>query len=906
MRRLRSFWRSLSRRADVERQTADELTFHIEARATDLVSRHGISMAEAIRRARIEFGSVEKYKEEGRESRGLRLIDELRNDLRFAGRTLNRNRGFFAAAVGILALGIGVNTAVFSVVDAMLFYELPVTNPAELVTFDSLGGRDTMIASYSGSGRPGPGDTIRRTSFSTVTFERFRDHTTTLSHLFAFAPLGSVTVVADEHAEMASAQVVSGAYYEGLGIPAVLGRTLGPADDRPDAEPAAVVSHRYWQRRFLGDPGILGQSITVNRTPFTIVGVTPAAFHGTELSETVDLSLPLAMSTRMSPTGTPRPISSWWLKVMGHLKPGVTREQVLAELQPIFDETVGASWAARPPETRDPWRSGMPALRVLPGAQGPDGPSASARENLMFLFGVTGVVLLIACVNVASLLLVRAANRRQEMTMRRALGASRGRLIRQLLTESLLLAAVGAAAGVVLAVWVKDVLPRMFEADAVLDTAIDFRAIAFAGGLTTITALVFGVGHAVRATRVDLMPWLKATAGTGGVQRVLMARTLISVQIAASLMLLVVAGLFVRTLYNYSRVDVGFDPSNMMVFQIDAGSSSGNPASVFDLYERLAGAIEAVPGVQSVTMSAMPVVARSQWTDTVRADPVGAARDVHVQAVRWNFFETMGIPLVAGRSLQPADTDGGFRVAVINAAMARRIFDEAYPVGRHFHFVNGPSRNVPIQVVGVVRDAKYSSLREPAPPTFFMPYMQVPPRRMTVEVRTAGDALALTAGVRAAIREVDSGLPLIAVRTQEEQIAETIRGPRVFSLLTAVSGAIGLLLACVGLYGVVSYDAKRRTNEIGVRMALGAGRSDVVRLVMGQTLWIVAIGALLGLVLAVSGSRLIANQLFGVQPFDVSTLASAVALLMAVAFLAGYVPARRAAQLDPTQALRYE
>ncbi len=906
MRRLRSFWRSLTRRADVERQMADELTFHIEARATDLMSRHGIPRAEALRLARLEFGSVEKYKEEARASVGLRVLDELRDDVRFAGRTLTKNKGFFGAAVGILALGIGANTAVFSVADAMLLYELPVTNPAGLVTFDSLGGRDTMIASYSGSGRPGPGDTIRRTSFSTVTFERFRDHTTTLSHLFAFAPLGSVTVVADGHAEMASAQVVSGAYYEGLGVPAVLGRTLGPSDDRPDAEPAAVVSYRYWQRRFLGDPGVVGTSIIVNRTPFTIVGVTAAAFHGTEVSETVDLSLALAMSTRLSPTGRPRSIASWWLLVMGRLKPGVTREQVLADLHPVFNETVVSSWAARPPETRDPWRSGMPALRVLPGAQGPDGPSASAWGNLMFLFGVTGVVLLIACVNVASLLLVRAANRRQEMTLRRALGASRSRVVRQLLSESLLLAAVGAAAGVALAVWAKDVLPRLFEADAVLDTAIDLRAVAFAGGLTTLTALVFGVGYAVRATRVDLTPGLKASAGAGGVQRALMARTLIAVQIAASLVLLVVAGLFARTLYNYSRVDVGFDPSNMMVFQIDPGPPSDNPARAFDLYERLVGAIEEVPGVRSVTMSAMPVVAQSQWTDTVRADDAGSGRDVKVQAVRWNFFETMGIPLVAGRSLQPADIDGGLRVAVINAEMARQIFDEAFPVGRHFQFVNGPSRNVPIQVVGVVRDTKYSSLREAAPPIFFMPYTQVPPRRMTVEVRTAGDALALAAGVRAAIREVDSGLPLIALRTQEQQISDTIRGPRTFSLLTAVSGALGLLLASVGLYGVVSYDAKRRTNEIGVRMALGARRPDVVRLVMGQTLWVVTIGALLGLLLAASASRLVASQLFGVQPFDVSTLASAAALLVAVACLAGYVPARRAAQLDPTQALRYE
>jgi predicted permease len=905
MRTLRSLWRTLFRRGDVERQMADELSFHIEARAADLMSRDRVSHAEAVRRARIEFGSIEKYKEEGRASLGLRLIDELRGDIRFARRTLTKNLGFSAAAISILALGIGANTAVFSVVDALLYYQLPVKSPDELVAFDSLHTRDTMMASYSGSGRPGPGGTARRTSFSTVTFERFRGHATTLSHVFAFASLGSVTVVAENNAEIASAQAVSGGYFDGLGVAAVRGRTLGPADDQHDAEPAIVVSHRYWQRRFLGDPEIIGKSVLVNRTSFTVVGVTAADFHGTEVTETVDVSLPLAIADRLSPTGKSRPISSWWLLLMGRLKPGVTASQVLAELQPIFNDTVVTSWAAKPAETRDPWRSEMPVLRVNSGAQGPNGPSPLARANVMLVFAVAGVVLLIACVNVASLLLVRAANRRQEMTVRRALGAGRARLIRQLLSESLMLAAAGAAAGLVLAWWAKDALPRMLEDEVILDTAIDFRVVAFAGGLMALTALVFGVGHAVRATRGHAMPWVKTDAGTGG-QRALVARTLIGVQIAASLVLLVVAGLFGRTLHNYSQVDVGFETSNMLVFRLNPGPPAGAPAGTFDLYERVMAAIDAVPGVRSATLSAMPVVARNQWSGSVRADGASDVQEVHIQTIRWNFFETMGIPLLAGRGLQSSDGEGAPRVAVINLAMGQQVFNDRAPIGQHFQFVDGSNRGIPIQVVGVVQDSKYARLNEPAPPTFFMPYTQVPPQPMTVEVRTTGDALALTATVRAAVSRVDPGLPLMQVRTQEQQIAETIRGPRTFAALTAVSGAIGLLLACIGLYGVVAYDAKRRTNEIGVRMALGAQRSDVLRLVMGQALWIVTIGAAFGLVLAVFGSRLISNQLFGVQPSDFSTLASAAALLVAVACLAVFIPARRASHFDPTQALRCE
>jgi predicted permease len=905
MRRLRSLWQRLFRRAEVERQMADELVFHIEARADDLMSRLGVSRTDAIRQARIEFGSVEKYKEEGRASLGFRLIDDLRCDLRYARRALIKNIGFSAAAIGILALGIGANTAVFSVVDALLFGTLPVKDPQDLVAFDTLQRRDNMVAGYSGSGRPGPGGTSRRTSFSALTFERFRDHATTLSHVFAFAPLGPTTVATEDSADIASAQVVSGTYFDGLGVTAALGRTLGPLDDRPEAEPAAVVSHRYWQRRFLGDPAIIGKTIRVNRTTFTVVGVTSATFDGTELTETVDLSLPLAMSDRLSPTGQPRSNAIWWLLIMGRLTPGVTREQVFAELQPIFNETVVTAWSARAPETRDPGRTGMPVMRVVPGSQGPNGPSPMARDSLMILFAISGIVLLIACVNVASLMLVRAANRRQEMAVRLALGASRARLIRQLLSESLVLAAVGAAAGLGLASWAKDALPRLLEDDVVLATAIDLRALAFAAALTTVTALAFGVGHALRATRVSAMPWLNVGTRAGG-QRALIARTLTGVQIAASLVLLVVAGLFVRTVYNYSQVDAGFDTSNLLVFQIDPSPSVSDDRAVVDLYERLIGALEAVPGVQSATLSAMPVVARNQWTDTVRAEREGKPRDAHVQAVRWNFFQTLGMPLMAGRSLQATDTAEAPRVAVINETMARQIFAEASPIGQRFQFVNGRERDIPILVVGIVRDAKYSRLSEPAPATFFMPYTQVPPRRMTVEVRTSADALASTNAIRAAIHRIDPTLPMMRVRTQEQQIFDTFRDPRIFATLTALSGAIGLLLACIGLYGVVSYDAKRRTSEIGVRIALGARRSDVLRLVMGQTLWVVTIGTVAGLVLAAFGSRLIGNQLFGVQPFDVSTMASATLLLAGITAVAVFVPAHRAARLNPTHALRHE
>ena len=490
--------------------------------------------------------------------------------------------------------------------------------------------------------------------------------------------------------------------------------------------------------------------------------------------------------------------------------------------------------------------------------------------------------------------------------MRRALGASRGRLVRQLLSESLLLALAGAAGGVTLARKGKDWLPRLFEPDAVLETAIDLRVLAFAGGLTTIAALAVGVGYAIRATRTDLASALKSAGARPGNRRTVIASALIGVQMAASLVLLVAAGLLVQTLYNYSRVEVGFDPRNVLVFRLDPAPSVADPARTFAAYEEVVAALDRVPGVRATTLSAFPLVAHSEWTDTVRPDPEGAPRGVRIQPVRWNFFEAMGMPLLSGRTLQPSDTDTSPPVAVINEEMAKQVFGEAAPIGRHFRFVNGPERDVPIRVVGIVRDAKYTSLSEELRAAFFRPYTQVPPRRMTVEVRADGDPLALAPSLRAAIRRIDPELPLIDMRTQEQQIAETIRGPRVFALLTGLAGAVGLLLACVGLYGIVSYDARRRTSEIGVRLALGARQPDVVRLVMGQTGWIVVVGAVLGVALATVATRLIAGQLFGVEPLDPWTLAAAVALLAVVALLAGYMPARRAARLDPTLALRYE
>lgn len=905
--RLRSFWRNALRRSEMERNMSDELRFHLERRAEDLVVRRGLRLEEAMRIARLEFGSVEKYKEESRRSLGLRLIDELHGDLRYAVRTFGRSKGFTMAALATLALGIGTNTAVFSVVDALLLRRLPVKNPEELLVFDWLRSPDSMVAGYWGYGRQGPAGLGIRTSFSVLTFDRFREHTATLSDVFAFSPAGTVGIVADRQADTASGLFVSGNYFAGLGVPALVGRTLSASDDRPEAEPVAVISHRYWRRRFASDPGIVGRTIEVNRSPVVIVGITPEGFDGPQISETYDVTLPIAFAPRTGPTMRARPVSVWWLQMMGRLKPGVTREQALAELQAAFDDTVRESWAARPADTPNPTRSAIPQLRVRPGAQGPDGPRIDVAQILAIVFAVSGAILLIGCTNLANLMLVRASARRQEVSVRLTLGASRWRVVRQMMTEILLLAAVGGIGGVTLAWWGKDFMRWLPSSDqAIVDARIDPRALAFTAGLSVITAVLFGIGPALRATRMDLGPSLKTGRQKGATTLGMAGKALLTAQVAVSLVLLVGAGLLVRTLHNFSKVDVGFTVENLLVFRIDPGLQRESSSRIFDLYDRIAAAIEAVPGVQACTMSVMPLIARSEWEEMVRPDGGGVPKSAFIQIARWNFLETMGIPLVAGRNLSAADAQGRPRVAVINQTMAQQLFGEPNPVGRHFHFVNGSDRDEPIEVIGVAGDSKYARLEQPVPPTLFMPQAQAPPSAMTVEVRTASDPMTIAFAIREAVRRTDPAIPLAQMKTQREQIAETIGKPRAFAVLTTAAGVIGLLLACVGLYGIVSYDTLRRTHEIGIRMALGARPSDVLRLVMRQTLVVVTIGAGIGIALALAASRLIASMLFGIAPSDPFAIASALAVLIGVALAASYVPARRALHLDPTQALRYE
>ena len=833
----------------------------------------------------------------------MQLIAEFAADLRLAVRTLGRHRAFAGMAIATLAVGLGANIAAFSAFDAVLVRNLPVEKPEQLVTFDWLRTSDSMIAGYSGYGRPGPvSGTGIRTSFSPITFHRFRQSSQTLSDVFAFAERYRLNVETSGQTGSASGQLVSGNYFNALGVPPLMGRVLTDLDDTASAPPVAVITHRYWQRRFSGDPDIIGRPVTVNRWPMVIVGVTPESFNGTLVSETSDLTLPLAKAPLIEADGVAKRASVWWVRVMGRVRPGRTLQQVHADLQPPFEDSVRESWERRPADTPGPRRTGMPVLRVLPGSQGPDGPRRDAMQELGVALAVVATVLLIGCANVANLLLVRGLERRQELAVRFALGAGRARLVRQLLTESLVLGAAGGALGIVLAFWAKDFLTWLPSSSTpIVHTTIGARVLLFSWALSTTTAMLFGIFPALRSVPVGLITRMPRNAWRG-----FAGRAFVVVQVAGCVVLLAAAGLALRTVRNLNAVDLGFDTHRLLLFRVDAGSGQRAENHRPSVYEEVAAAIDALPGVESSTFSAVPLLARTQWSETVQPDRGGTPKDAFFQAVRWTFFETHGIRLLSGRSLSRGDHARAAPVAVINELMARQVFGDPHPIGRHFQLLTGPRRNEPVEVVGIVKDTKYSSLEERAPPTFYLSWAQLPAMAMTFAVRTAVDPSGLAPLVRDVVKRAAPGVAVLNVKTQDQQIAETIARPRALAIATSVFSAVGLLLACLGIYGVVSHDVTQRTREMGIRIALGARQGDLFRLVLPEVLVVAVAGAVMGVVLAMNAVKLIASLLFEVSPGDPLTLAGAVVVLMTAATGAAIRPVQRAARLNVTDALRHD
>lgn len=841
-------------------------------------------------------------------------------DLRYGARMLLKSKMFTSVAVLSLALGIGANTALFSVVDAVLLKLLPVKAPEQLVLFRWLSGERLMMRSFSGSLDKDVATGLQSsTSFSYPAFELLREENQTLSDVFAFAQLEQVNVNVDGNAEIAGGQLVTGGYFAGLGLPAILGRTLDDDDDRAGSAPTVMLSHNYWRRRFGADPAAVGKVIYLNGASFTVVGITPPEFYGTmDFGSAPDLFVPMAFQPQLLPTrgrAVLQDATNWWIHIMGRLPSGTSREQALANLDLALQKHALAVQS----DSQD--NPDLPRLKLEEGSQGLAEVQREQSGPLWILMSAVGLVLVIACINVANLLLARAAARQKEIAVRLAVGASRLRLIRQLLTESLLLSALGGAVGLLLAYWGKDaVLALMASGSATLTITpqLDFRVLAFTVGLTTLTGVLFGLAPALRATRLELTPMLKDGAGGSGTQaRSHLSKSLIVAQVALSLLLLIGAGLFVRTLRNLTQVDVGFNRANLLLFRVQPRMSGYEGERLRKLYQQIIDRMETVPGVRAATVSRHPLLSGSMASDSITVPGYSPQQDedrsVLLQQAGANFFATMELPLVSGRDFTPRDDAQSAPVVVINQALARRYFANDNPLGKYiylnkFNPTSQSGQDKPIGIIGIAGDAKYNSLRSEVKPTAYVPYLQAnsTPVQMNVAVRTMGDPAAMTETIRQAVRSLDPNLPLFAVKTQQTQIAELASQARLFATLSSFFGLIALALAGIGLYGVMSHNVARRTHEIGIRVALGAQNSDVLSLIMRQGVQLALIGIGIGLLAAWPVTRLLTKLLYGVGAADPLTFASVGLLLIGVALLACYLPARRASRVDPLVALRHE
>jgi predicted permease len=850
-------------------------------------------------------------------------------DLRHAVRVLLRAKGWSTVVILSLALGIGANTAIFTGVNALLLTQIPVRDPDTLVRL-RYGGRNDMVTNssdygYTAKGRDGQNV---RTTFSFLMYQQFLADNQTMTDVMAFAPFGRVNAVVDGQAEIATSFISSGNYFQALGVNARIGRTIVPEDDKPTAPPVAVISSKYWHTRFSTDPAVLGKTMRVNNVVVTIVGVLPAEFTGVQqpVAEPPDISLPLALDPQLDTSPAPASGSPpqpqrlaqptyWWLQVVGRLKPGVTPAQVQANLEHVFQNTARAgldSYLKSLPESGratavNRSRNEVPYLIADSARRGVYDVNSTDVRSASILTTVVALVLLIVCANVANLLLSRATTRQKELSVRLSLGATRARLVRQLLTESLVLSFVGGALGVAVGYWGKLLLPPPVNQA----TLLDWRVLAFVIGVTTMTGIVFGIVPALRATAVNVGDALKQTGRSVTGARSTLGKSLLVVQVAISLMLLVGAGLFLRTLHNLRQVDIGFNPQNLLLFRVNPSLMRYDEKRQIALYGQLLDKIGTVPGVRAVALSNPALLSGSVNGTSIfvrgRVYPAGQ-RDLNNNINRLvtsaNFFEMMEIPVLLGRGFTARDNETAPKVVVINEAAAKKYFPSENPVGQRF----GSSLETTdqLEVVGVLRDAKYNSVRDPAPPTMYVPYFQARVGSAVIEVRTAGDPAAVTAGVREAVRQVEPSLPMMDVSTQLEQVERRFQQEKLFAQAYTLFGGLALLVASIGLFGLMSYAVARRTNEIGIRMALGAQRGHVMRQVLFESMVLVGIGVAIGVAGSFGAGQFVSTLLYGLAPTDAITIATATAVMIGVSALAGFLPARRASRVDPMVALRYD
>lgn len=837
-------------------------------------------------------------------------------DLRLAVRQLHQSPGFTALAVLSLALGIGANAAVFSLVNEFLLRPLPVRAPEELVIFRNVegprGGLAQSVEGFGGmdiaSGR------YYTTSFSLGMIGRFRAHPEVLSEVIAFVPSTESFVLVDGAPEIGlTAQLVSGNYFSGLGVSMQVGRPIASDDDRVSAQPVAVISHRFWQRRFAGSGDVLGRTVTYNNVPVTIIGVAARDFGGTsQVGEHSDIYLPLAQHGRFEPDSAEERsrLSTWWVRIMGRLAPGVTAAQARATLEPVFVATAQEGWRNAPPSPEGRGEMpGAPTLHADPGFQGERDYRQHYKDSLRLMQGLVGLVLLAACANVANLLLARGAARRREIAVRLALGASRVRIVRQLLAESLVLAAFSALAGLTLAASARGALIALQpfgSQSANLELPLDWRVVAFTVAAALVTTVAFGLAPALRATKLDLTQEFQGGRGARGA-RSRLSRALMATQLALSLVLLVCLTLLLGSLRNLDRVDAGFNRRSLLLFNFNLTAAGFDEAQTRNFRDRAQERLAALPGVRGVTFSRVPVLSHHRQTSSVLipgvTPPKGASGlEAHFNAVAPNFFSVLELPLVLGRGFTTADGPSSPKVAIVNETFARLYLAGAYPLGLRFHYP-GDDKNE-FEIVGVARDAKYADLRSEVPPTVYLSAAQRDGGYIFYTVRYSGSAEALTGSVREAIRTLAPQIPVLNLRTMDQQVDMLHSEERLFAKLAGLFGALSLLLTSVGLYGLMSYLIARRTSEIGVRMALGALPIHILRQFIGEAGAMVATGVAAGGLAAWGVAQLLRQMLYGLTPADPSAYAIAAAGLGLAALVTAAVPAWRASRVSPSEALR--
>jgi predicted permease len=906
--RPRSWARAVALRDRLEAEMEAELACHLESLTADLV-RAGYTPNEAARRTRVALGAGMVHKEGMRASLGLRWWDEFWGDLRYGLRILRKSPGFTAIAATSLALAIGANTTIFSVAKSLLFDRLNVPHAEQLRMLYWQAAGHSAVHSMWGDMDFAPDGGLTSSSFSYSVYRELSARNPVMQDLFAFQGDGMNATIRGT-ARRVLAEMVSGNYFADLDVRPQLGRPIRPSDDAVyGAGTVAVISEGIWERDFGRSPSVLGQTITLNQAVMTIVGVNPRGFTGADDSQvSPDVFVPLSMQPVLDPKGKKSLLEdseTWWVKIMGRAEPGVNDSQALAMLSSQLEAAVRGTMTVTPGET-------IPRLSLADGSRGNHIEDSNFKRPAFVLMTLTGLVLLLACANIANLMLARGTQRQREMSVRLALGAGRARILRQLLTESLLLAAVGGLGGLLLGYVGRNAIPKLltnaWEASEI-DVHFNWQVFGFTAAVAIATGLLFGLAPAWMAARAEVSSGLKESAQTATRRRKGMeGKAIVAFQIALSTLLVVGAGLFLRTLFALRTVDAGFRTDHLILFSINPPASRYAAGKDVQLHVRLEEDFAAIPGVQAVTAASVAYIGHGVSNETFL--PVGESADKKkhqaedVNVVGNSFFATLGIPMIAGRAFGPEDTATSPKVAIINQSLARKRFPNVNPIGKEFK--TGDDTVGWFRIVGVCADTRYSNLRDDPPPQFFMLYRQQSDvGGLNYAIRTRLEPAALAPVLRQVVGKIDRDLPIVDIRTQQEQIDSAMQTERIFASLTAGFGVLALALACVGIYGIMAYSVANRRNEIGIRLALGAQPGQVRGMILRESTWLAVAGIFVGVGAALGLTRLVKSMLYGIQPWDPATLAGGVLILLAVALAASWIPARRAAGVQPMEALRH-